>query len=95
MKSIRTLACIILTCAFCATSAMAHSPNEQRHAVTLWWIIFNSPENCVSNPGSAERCGLVDIMGQPYPDSVAAGQPDPALISPNLASGLAAVYASG
>lgn len=95
MKLERTALCIILLCAFWATSALAHSPNERRHAVTLWWVVFNSPENCVANPGGAERCGLVDVMGQPYLDSVASGQPDPSLIRPNLASGVAVVYASG
>ena len=65
------------------------------HSVTLWWVIFNHPENCTFNPGGAEQCGMVDVFGQAFLDSIAAGDPDPTLIAPNLAAGLAVVYATG
>ncbi len=32
-------------------------------AVTLWWIIFNNPENCEGYPDSA--CTLNDLLGNP------------------------------
>lgn len=67
------------------------SPN----AVTLWWVIFNHPENCTFNPGGAEQCGSVDVFGQAFLDSIAAGNPDPTLIAPNLAAGLGVVYGTG
>ena len=65
------------------------------HAVTLWWVIFNEPENCVTSPEAAVRCGGVDIFGEKYLESVANGAPDPGLIRPNLEAGLAVVYATG
>ncbi len=65
------------------------------HAATLWWAIFNNPNACLSNPLGLEKCGAVDIFGQAYLDSVAAGNPDPSLIQPNIASGVAVLYATG
>lgn len=78
-----------------AASVFAHAPKSKHHAVTMWWVIFNAPENCIASPGAAEQCGPVDVFGQPYLDSVQSGQPDPTLIMPNLPSGLAVVYATG
>lgn len=66
-----------------------------RRSVTLWWIIFNNPENCVAQPNSVARCGEVDVFGQAYLDSVAAGQPNPSLIAPNSAARLGVLYATG
>jgi len=91
----RKLLSAAVLCMALAASALAHAPRSQDHAVTLWWLIFNSPENCVAHPAAVERCGPLDVFGQPYLESVQAGQPDPALIMPNLASGLAVVYATG
>ncbi len=65
------------------------------HAVTLWWVIFNNPEQCTFNPTGEEKCGSVDVFGQPYLDSIAAGHPDPTLIAPNLDSGVAVIFATG
>lgn len=31
------------------------------HAVTMWWVVFNHPENC-TNPTVASRCGEGDIL---------------------------------
>ncbi len=28
------------------------------HAYTVWWVVFNSPENCLTNPSGPVRCGL-------------------------------------
>ncbi len=81
-------------------AALTAQDAEARHwrspnAVTLWWVIFNSPENCTFNPGGAEQCGSVDVFGQAFLDSIAAGDPDPTLIRPNLDAGVAVVYATG
>ena len=77
------------------TDSSYHNRPRAMHAVTLWWVIFNEPENCVTSPEAAAKCGAVDIFGQEYLDSVANGAPNPGLISPNLESGLAVVYATG
>ena len=67
----------------------------QARAITLWWVVFNQSENCITNPGAAEACGAPDVFGQPYLDSLAAGEPDPSLISPNLAADIAVIHATG
>jgi len=75
----------------------AYAGNDHRgpRAVTLWWLFFNSPDGCVSNPGAPEQCGEADVFGEAYLESVAMGAPDPTLISPNENAGLAVVYATG
>lgn len=65
------------------------------HAVTLWWVIFNQPDVCLTDPGAVEQCGAMDVFGQAYLDSIAAGDPNPALIQPNTAAGLSVLYATG
>ena len=93
-KLIAIVLLVVLGAALTAQTAEARgwrSPN----AVTLWWVIFNHPENCTFNPGGAEQCGSVDVFGQAFLDSIAAGDPDPTLIAPNLDAGLAVVYATG
>ena len=77
------------------TNAYAHDDRYGPRAVTLWWVIFNNPDACTANPGALEQCGAVDIFGAPYLDSVANGSPDPSLIAPNQASGVAVIYATG
>jgi len=67
----------------------------QARAVTLWWIVFNQSQNCITNPGAVKACGAPDVFGQAYLDSLAAGEPDPSLISPNLAADIAVIHAGG
>ncbi len=66
-----------------------------QRVATLWWVIFNSPENCITAPGEDIACGGVDVFGQPYLDSLMAGEPDPSLITPNLAADIAVTYGTG
>lgn len=68
---------------------------SQARAVSLWWVIFNQSQNCITNPGAAESCGAPDVFGQAYLDSLAAGEPDPSLISVNLAADIAVIHAGG
>ena len=75
-------------------SANADYLGGQR-AVTLWWLFFNNPEGCVSNPGAPEQCGEIDVFGEAYLESVAMGSPDPSLIAPNSAADLSVLYATG
>ncbi len=65
------------------------------HAVTMWWVLFNNPEACMANPEGEEKCGEVDLFGQDYLDSVAAGNPDPSLIVVNSLAGVGVIYATG
>lgn len=70
--------------------------SPQVHAVTMWWLFYNNPDACISDPhADSERCGPEDVFGQDFLDSVANGSPDPSLISPNTAAGLGVVYATG
>ena len=78
-----------------ARTAVADETTVAARALTLWWVIFNEPDNCVTNPGAVEQCGEVDVFGQPFLDSIANGTPDPTLIAPNVDAGLAVIYATG
>lgn len=33
-----------------------------KHAITVWWVIFNEPENCLT----PYECGLYDTIGEEY-----------------------------
>jgi hypothetical protein len=33
-----------------------------RHAITVWWVIFNEPENCLT----PYQCGLFDTFGEAF-----------------------------
>lgn len=68
---------------------------DGRNAVTVWWVIFNSPEHCFGNPDPNANCSGVDIFGQPFLDSVAAGSPDTSLIATNWAARPAGLFATG
>ena len=92
IKSTSIVACILLTL---LGSVDAGARGNKQRAVTLWWVIFNEPDNCVTSPGSAIQCGAQDIFGQDYLDSIADGTPDPTQIEPNLASVPGVIYASG
>ena len=74
-----------------------HADDHQRgsHAITLWWLFFNNPAGCVSNPGALEQCGELDVFGEAYLESVAMGSPNPSLISPNPEAKLSVTYATG
>jgi hypothetical protein len=78
------------------TPVSALQPGVPR-AMTMWWLFYNNPSACVSDTshGATEKCGPVDVFGQPFLDSVEAGAPDPSLIAPNTAAGLGVVYATG
>ena len=105
MKNVlRTLAATLLLSTIAAPMANADSgivPNNDRmsadgrHAVTLWWVIFNSPEHCFGHPDPNANCSGVDVFGQPFLDSVAAGAPDTSLIVTNTAARPAALFATG
>ena len=75
--------------------AMAQDNGSAARAVTLWWVIFNDPDECSANPGGMEQCGAVDVFGEAFLASIASGAPDPSLIAPNLDAGLAVLYATG
>ncbi|MFT4937333.1 MAG: hypothetical protein ACI88A_000347 [Paraglaciecola sp.] len=86
---------VFVSASLFSSTAMANG-SPQGHAVTLWWLFYNNPDACISDPhGGSERCGIQDVFGQAFLDSEAAGTPDPSLISPNIAAGLGVVYATG
>ena len=64
-------------------------------AVTVWWVIFNAPENCYGSPDPDANCTSLDVFGAAFLDSIANGSPNPALIAPNMASKPAVLYATG
>ena len=93
-KSIATLILLALAGSLLLGTG-AQAGGRARRALTLWWVIFNEPKECVTNPGAAVRCGEIDVFGADYVASVEAGAPDPSLLAPNTAAGLAVLYATG
>ena len=90
------LALAVLGNATFAASAEARSFQLPRpHAVTLWWIIFNAPEQCFGSADPAANCSMVDVVGAEFLASMQSGSPDPSLIAPNLAAKPAVIYATG
>lgn len=95
----QALVTLILS-AFCAATignVAAANPHHHKKpsAVTLWWVIFNAPENCYGSPDAAANCTSVDVFGAAFIESMQNGVPDPTLIAPNLAAEPAVVYATG
>lgn len=93
-KKVFVLAVLLFT-ALLGQSAYADDQRRGSHAVTLWWLFFNNPDECVANPGAPEQCGEIDVFGEAYLESVATGSPDPSLISPNPNARLSVTYATG
>lgn len=52
-----------------ATMALRTSELPARNAITVWWVIFNSPENCVQSEGPF-RCGASDLENPAVQPSV-------------------------
>lgn len=69
--------------------------NNTAKAVTVWWVIFNAPENCYGSPDPDANCTSLDVFGAEFLESMQNGSPNPALIAPNLASKPAVLYATG
>ena len=94
---------VILTLSLLALGASAFADNVRGNtggysphkAVTVWWVIFNAPENCYGNPAPSANCTSVDIFGPAFLESMENGAPNPALIAPNLDAKPAVVYATG
>ena len=95
MKNLTIVIIVTVLSLIAGGTANATDRYGSKHAVTLWWVIFNNPEACTFNPGGAEKCGTVDVFGQAFLDSMASGSPDPSLINPNTDAGLAVLYATG
>ena len=50
-----------------ALSSQSHANKENmvksgRRAITLWWVIFNKPSECITDPTASVKCGVDDIM---------------------------------
>ncbi|MFQ6029440.1 MAG: hypothetical protein ACE5Q6_18340, partial [Dehalococcoidia bacterium] len=39
---------------------------EEGNAYTMWWVIFNHPENCVAPVPGLSNCGEADVFGEPF-----------------------------
>ncbi len=85
----------LLAAILLGSSAHADDQRHESHAVTLWWLFFNNPDGCLTNPGAPEQCGEIDVFSEAYLESVATGAPDPSLISPNKIAKLGVVFATG
>lgn len=98
MKRILTTYCVLIALSILTFNAFADSNNHNKHrahAATMWWVIFNNPDACFTNPGAVEKCGPPDVFGPEYLASVAQGDPNPALITPNADAQIGVVYATG
>lgn len=95
LRQLFVLYVTMLGAIFLGPSVLADDYRGNSRAVTLWWLFFNNPDGCLTNPGAEEQCGEIDVFGEAYLESVALGSPDPALISPNPEAKLGVVYATG
>lgn len=65
-------------------------------AHTVWWVIYNQPDKCITSPNTDVKCGLPDVFGLAFLESIAsAGGPDPSLIAPNPEAEIGVIYGSG
>ncbi len=39
---------------------------EPGHAYTMWWVIFNNPEQCQHGMPGLSNCGEGDVFGEPF-----------------------------
>ncbi len=95
---LRNLIAIAVATSTVGVATFADSPLTRvgsPQAVTLWWVVFNAPENCGGSPDPEAQCTAVDVFGAPFLESVAAGSPDPTLIAPNLAAEPAVLFGTG
>ncbi|MFK8015003.1 MAG: hypothetical protein AB8G17_06150 [Gammaproteobacteria bacterium] len=76
-------------------SSTGQVPTTAKHAVTMWWVIFNQPDLCLGSPDPQAKCTSADVFGQPFLDSMASGSPDPSLIAPNAGAEIAVLFATG
>jgi hypothetical protein len=91
MNTFKTFLLIALI--FVTQFTLAESGTKQ--ASTLWWVIFNSPGECINSPEEEIKCGMLDLFGNPFLESIAAGSPDPTLIKTNQYAEIAVIYATG
>ena len=95
-KAVLVLAALIASATLSAPTAEARGFDLARpNAVTLWWVIFNAPEQCHGSPDPAANCTSLDVFGPAFLESMQNGAPDPSLIVPNLAAKPAMIYATG
>lgn len=40
-----------------------NSKKSKERVVTMWWVLFNKPSACITDPGGPIQCGVPDIMG--------------------------------
>lgn len=40
-----------------------HHHESAERVVTMWWVLFNKPSACTTNPEGPVHCGFPDIMG--------------------------------
>jgi len=59
------------------------SKQEAERAVTMWWVLFNKPSNCITNPDGPVQCGVPDIM-----ENAQGGTNDPKIAIINASGGI-------
>ena len=74
------------TAAFADDARHGYGRSFGPSAVTVWWVIFNAPENCYGSPDPDANCTSLDVFGAAFLESIANGSPNPALIAPNMAT---------
>lgn len=69
----------ILVFSALAVASQAESDSSAApESYSLWFVIFNQPSNCLGSP-----CGILDVVGDSFLESIETGSPDPSLITPN------------
>jgi len=59
------------------------SKGKAERAVTMWWVLFNKPSACITNPEGPVKCGIADVMG-----NAQGGTNDPKIAIINASGGI-------
>ncbi len=51
------------------TATFNSSDLESKSVYTMWWVIFNNPEECVAPMPGLSQCGEADVFGEPFGDT--------------------------
>jgi len=60
-----------------------HYDDSKERVVTMWWVLFNKPSACATNPEGPVKCGVADLMA-----NAMAGKNDPNIAVINASGGI-------
>ena len=67
-----------------ATRVLGKNRKRANRVVTMWWVLFNKPSECITNPDGDVKCGIDDVM-----TNAGAGTNEPEIVIMNASGGIA------